>query len=99
MVNIADIAQSVLERTRDGKLSWDATVHDHVFQAVIGDKSILVSEYGLSYSLRILDERGRELDEFEEIHGNLLRQVYAEAKRRALDTDAQLSELLQKLQA
>ena len=99
MVNIEDIAQSVLERTRDGRLSWEATVHDHVFQAVIGDKSILVEDQGPAYRLRILDELGRELDACRDTRGSLLEEVYTEAKRRALNADAQLSDLLQKLQA
>lgn len=103
MANLEDIAEKVLERTREGKLSWEITVDEDVFQAVIGENSILVTEHrSFLHSIRILDEQGRELDTLVyklSDDGDLLQRVYIEAKRKALNTDVQLSELLEKLEA
>lgn len=111
MAEISDILTTLLERTRQDKISWQSTADDSAFLAVVGKGSVMIIEdqlYENIFVLRILNSEGREIESMaggsRSAQTNLeegvqLRELYSMARRIALGVDSQLDDLLKELQA
>ncbi|HEU0022663.1 MAG TPA: hypothetical protein VFR55_13475 [Dehalococcoidia bacterium] len=110
MAKVADIVTKLWQRSNQHKIRWEPTADDYVFLAAIGDSSsVTIAQYRDRNRIdevrfRILDERGRELEDYDtaenenEAIKEKLIEIYAEARRTALDIDNHLNELLQELE-
>ena len=110
MAEIADIVTKLWERTNQHKISWEPTVNENTFLATIGDSSsVTVTSYRSrdgddEVRFRILDERGRELEEYDTDENEddevieKLNDIYNEARRTALQINSRLDELLEELE-
>ena len=109
MAEISDILITLLERTRQDKVSWQTTADESAFVAVLGKASVSIEDdYNVGMTLRILNQEGREI---ESVGGHQpsvrptleqldqLRDIYTMARRIALGVDSQLDDLLKELQA
>ena len=75
MAEISDILTTLLERTRQNKVSWQTTADESAFVAVLGKASVIIEENTSSYVtligehvepgviLRVLDSEGRNLEQ------------------------------------
>ena len=112
MADVTDILTKLLERTNLDKVSWQSTVDDSTFLAVLGNTSVAINEeygdYGqLQYVLKILNQEGREIERLGSYTSNKdgetshdeLSELYLKARRIALGVDSQLDSLLQELEA
>lgn len=104
MADITDVLSKLLERTRQGKVSWQPTPDEHMFNAVIGNTIVEILEDPVGDSaLRVLNSVGRELEtlaswsdvgrEWE----TKLSELYQIARNNALEIDSQLEGLLKEL--
>jgi hypothetical protein len=104
------IVKLLEQRTSEGKLTWEATAKEGVFQTSFPRQTITISEdqnrYA-NYLIQILDERGRVVDEIRDNStGGLERPVdtetfarlYSAARHQAMRVDQTLDELLARLQ-
>ena len=77
MAEISEILSRVIERTDQGKLNWKPTASEQTFVAVIGDRSIMISEimppsrhilpsFSPSVEFKILDKTGRAIAELDD---------------------------------
>lgn len=112
MAEVTDILTKLLERTNQDKVSWQSTVDESTFLAVLGNTSVSIDEeygdYGqLQYVFKILNQEGREIERLgsntlntsgESSHDELS-ELYIKARRVALGVDGQLDNLLQELEA
>ena len=109
MAEIADILTTLVERSREDKISWRTSADESTFVAVLGKASVSIEEdYSQAMTLRILNQEGREIESMsrsvrsdqallEELAQ--LQELYAMARRAALGVGSQLDELLKELQA
>ena len=111
MADVTDILTKLLERTNQDKVSWQSTVDESTFLAVVGNTSVAINEeygdYGhLQYVLKILNQEGREIErlgsntpnKYGETSYAELSELYMMARRLALGVDSQLDKLLQELE-
>ena len=115
MAEISDILTTLLERTRQDKISWQLTADDYAFLAVFGKTSVMILEEDNEFIvisdrrpvvLRILNPEGREIERLSSgtmPGGNptvtQLRELHSMARHIALGVDSQLDDLLKELQA
>lgn len=114
MAEISQILTTLLERTRQNKISWQTTADDYVYLAVFGKASVMIREgesdlpfleIDKPVVLTILNTDGHEIERM--TGGSIpglgtepqLRELYTMARRVALGVDSQLDDLLKELQA
>ncbi len=106
MADQSELVNTILARTREGKLSWDELSLTG-FLTRVGDIGIIIDRArGVkSPSMRITDETGKVLEVIDgPIYSgeglgsvNLLSELYELARRQALNVDETLSDLQRKL--
>ncbi len=66
MANITEIAKLVLERTKEGRLAWEATADENSYLATLGNQSVRISRSSLPgsvyYVFSVLNKDGREIE-------------------------------------
>ena len=106
MAEVSDILAKLLERTNQNKVSWQTTVDDDAFIAVLGNASVRihVDQYSDTI-LKILNNEGREIEQIDSgvddgsQWKSELNALYLKARRIALGVDSELDELLRELEA
>lgn len=106
---ILRVARQALGKTEQGEANWTETDVEYVFSLHLPRGSITIEEREEGrIRLAIVDSRGLEVDEYitsyrlgqsdDELSLNdVLRDLYALAKRRALDTDKVIENILEDL--
>lgn len=113
---LVDLAKSLLERTRDDKISWTATDNETAFLFSGTSTSVRIStsfdnDGDMHTKLSLLNSRGTEVDSLQneyhpaEISGwepedwnEVLDDLYYSARRKALDVDSMLDDILADLE-
>ena len=113
MPKISEVAVRLLERTEQGKVSWEAPSMDrNEFVVRIGELSVSISkdspqygpygEFDESVTLRILDSKNKQIDytstDENEVEANKLRELYTKARWHALNVSGQLDEFIAALE-
>lgn len=103
---IVRIIQGVVRQTNAGKIDWDVTEREDVFQASFPNYSIRLSytesAMGVDYWLTVLNDEGvviesvSDVDVRDELDGayKIMERLYANARRVALGVDKALDDLL-----
>lgn len=90
---------SLLEAlTRSGRLRWEATADEEIYRAAFPSSVVRLSPDGFT----ILDEGGREVDEFTAVAEQEIARVqdlHSRARRSALNADQVLDNLIRDLQS
>ena len=105
MIELDQILDGLIRRTTDGKLKWQRSVHDNQFVASVDAISVVILQitlrgYGSGYSLEILDENGQTVEVFSSTRGyaEQMGQLFALARRSALNIDSVLQKLAESLE-
>ncbi len=94
----SELLSQLLQKTKDGTLTWEDTALNGDFVAAIGGRVSFTLEAGvLSPVLTMKDALDRELVRMSE--DPRLEQLYDAARRRALRVDETLDEVLQELRS
>lgn len=110
MAEITDILTTLLERTRQDKVGWQATADESTFVAVLGKASVAIEDirYDGMIVLRILNQEGIEIESMVGVGASTkttqeedeqLKELYSKARRVALSVDSQLEDLMKELEA
>ena len=108
MAEISDILATLLERTREDKVSWQTTAAESTFLAVLGKASVTIEESSFpeyNVVLRILNHEGRQIESLiigpttSPQQDQQLEELYSKARRIALGVDSQLEDLLKELES
>lgn len=100
---LASLVHILLEKTREDKVPWEATVRDNTFIAAFNRYGVAISAERFGYVLMFSDENGKEIKtKIENVigssdHGNL-EELFALAQRSAYNAEESLDNLLQELQ-
>lgn len=101
MVEMADVATKLAERTAQGRVPWKTAVGESSFSAKLGNLMVLISNSSGSIKLSVINEKGIEIDVLQPHglteRGQRLAALFRSAKRTALGTDRTLEELLELL--
>ena len=98
MVPLIDLATSVLQRTRDGKLTWNE-LSSASYVATVGEDSIIIARVsGPFYTMRFVNPQGTEIDKISpnvlnSEENSTLGEIYELARRQALKVDETLLNL------
>ena len=107
MADIADILMKLLERTDQGKVSWDGAPSDDTFIVTLGSVSVSIGTLDPFLDevvLRISNNEGRLLESLDTMSAegrslkNHLLDLYFKVRRQALGVDSQLDDLLKALE-
>jgi hypothetical protein len=100
MAFVKDLIQTIIEKTRAGKLLW-SEVGSNAFVTTIGDNSAVISRRGEIYDLYFRNSEGRMLEEIEtdrpEFDGINLDELYEIVRRQAFRVDETLMEIKRSL--
>ena len=96
MIALEDLAESVLEKTREGKLTW-TELSATGYHSNIGPNSITIDQFiggigGGTFALRFTNDKGTVIQTIHsspETHAKL-KEIYALARRQALRVDETL---------
>ncbi|WP_458718197.1 hypothetical protein [Pseudomonas gregormendelii] len=103
---IVRLIQGVVRQTNAGKIDWEVTEREEVFQASFTNYSIRLSQteadMGVDYWLTIINNEGLVIESVsdvqirEELDGayRIMESLYANARRVALGVDKALDDLL-----
>ena len=103
MAKIEEILDRLIELSNEGKVAWVRTVDASTFSAVLGNSSVLISKDETGLSLRLLNSAGEDLEHITpadtgEFWGSpRMEELYELARRRALNVDAELDNVLVEL--
>jgi hypothetical protein len=94
MISLNDLAASVLDKTREGKLNWKEFFSDS-YETSIGNYSIIIERKGIVYTMRLADRTGVEIERVSSGSGaagvhETLSEIYELARRQALRVDETL---------
>ncbi len=100
---LASLVDILLEKTREGKVSWEATVRENTFIAAFGRYGVAISDERFGYVLMFSDENGKEIKtNIENAVGSSdhrnLEELFTLAQRSAYNAEESLDNLLQELQ-
>jgi hypothetical protein len=106
------LIERLLTLTEEGKIDWKETASEDDFQAVVGQYVVAVfrtresEDWDNSFAVRVADRKGTLLEEAVGISGTaetggilngMLSQLFQKARRKALNVDEALTELLSSL--
>ena len=100
---LASLVDILLEKTREGKVSWEATVRENTFIAAFGRYGVAISSERFGFVLMFSDESGNEIETKIENavnspdNGNL-EELFTLAQRSAYNAEESLDNLLRELQ-
>ncbi len=107
MPNITEIVPMILERTKEGRLDWAITANVNSFLATLGNQSLKITRTpetlyeNEGYSLVVLNKDGVEIDQtsasIRSTEGKQLANIFGLARRRALNVEEELDELVKML--
>lgn len=102
MAKIETILEKLHQLSKEGKIAWKPTVAPSTFSVVLGESSALISRDKLTYRLRLLNSSGDDLDHTfynsSILSGDSrIEELYEIARRRALNVDAELDNVLVEL--
>ena len=95
MTSLTDLANSVLEKTREGKLNWKEFFPDS-YETSISNYSIIIERKGDVYTMRLANRAGVEIERVSPsgLGGvgvrEMLSEIYELARRQALRVDETL---------
>lgn len=100
---VADLIDLLLEKTREGKITWEATVRESTFIAPFGRYGVAISDERFGFVLMFSDENGKEIKtKIENSVGSSdhrnLEELFTLAQRSAYNAEESLDGLLQELQ-
>jgi hypothetical protein len=100
MVSLADLASSILEKARAGKLTW-SELGANAFMAEIGDNSVTIDKSGNSFELIFRNSQGKILERLDsdspDYHEMILGSLHEVARRQVLNVDDSLMAIKQSL--
>lgn len=103
MAKIETILEKLHQLSEEGKIAWKPTVDPSTFSVVLGESSVHVSKnmHGI-YHFRLLNSSGDDLDhtfyDSDRFSGDVrIADLYEIARRRALNIDAELDNVLSEL--
>ena len=102
---LAVLTRKLHERTIAGKIAWEVTALEWMFQSVFGGNLIQISEIGNDIKIAILNAEGDQIESFTDVDIKLLfsdpgksfslmTDIYSIAKRLALGTDQAIDSIL-----
>ena len=92
------LVDQVLEKTRKKLLAWEPTAREDEFLSTLGGTvAFLIRRTGTGETLILKDERARVLLTVTSVELSQVSQLYAEARRQALDVDESLDDVLEQL--
>ena len=110
MIELDQILDGLIRRTTDGKLQWRRSVRDDQFVASVDAISVVVGEWASfssgfrpTYRLEILDENGQTVEVLDNDNSTgeqyeKMGQLFALARRSALNIDSVLQKLAESLE-
>ncbi len=99
MAKIEAILQKLIQLSNEGKIEWAPTVDPLKFSAALGSSSVVIAKDGHTFYLNLLNRSGDDLDHMDsgEWGNPSMEQLYDLARRRALNVDAELDNVLVEL--
>ena len=99
MTKMEEILEKLNRLSNEEKIAWKPTVSPSTFSAVLGNSSAVISKDGLTFHLKLLNSSGDDLDHmYSGDWGNpRMEELYELARRRALNVDAELDDVLVEL--
>ncbi|RJP35551.1 MAG: hypothetical protein C4527_00430 [Candidatus Omnitrophota bacterium] len=94
------------EKTVNNKINWEETAEENIFLVSFSDYSVEIADYSDEshdlYKLRIYNKEGKIVDKISSdncsyLTANELKEVYENARRKAMGADEALGELLESL--
>ena len=100
---LAHLITTLLEKTREGKVSWEDTVRDRTFISAFGRYGVSISNERFGFVLMFLNENGKEVETKIENSADSseyieLEELFALAQRSAHNAEESIDNLLQELQ-
>jgi len=94
MISLTDLAESVLEKSREGKLTW-TELSPGSFHTKIGEEFIIIEREGVLPRMKIANQQGVELEKIRSASTavrdhQILSEIYEVARRQALRVDETL---------
>lgn len=102
-MNLIEAVPKLIETTSQGKLEWES-LGTNSFVASIGKVLVSVTYSSNNYAISLLDEGGATLEHkvYSSVSGSSfqsMKQLYDLARRRALNIDSALAELMKGLES
>jgi hypothetical protein len=102
---LTKILIELIQKTDSGSLAWEPTAEEGVYQVSFPRFTVQLSSNGADIVLSILNSEGTVIEEASDPEFTdhitdayvAMKQLYANARRRALGVDAALDELLEEL--
>ena len=92
------LVAQLLDKTRKRRLTWEPTAKEDEFLSTLGGNvSFIVASWQEADSLTIRDELGRILLSIDSNSVAQISELYAEARRQALNVDESLDRVLEQL--
>src|SRR5205814_924140 len=102
MADMKELAQSVLEKTREDKIQWEMTSSDF-FQTPIQNKTLTIDNHQRTFTLILRNDDGIIVDSLNaNVYGSaddtiLLRELFSVVRRKTLKVDETLNDILRHL--
>src|SRR5437764_653182 len=102
------LVQRLNRKTREGKIAWEETSEEDVFQAVFPDYSVAIFPRNNDYVLQVFNSEGKLLVELDDVElDNItpenvnmyeeMQELHENARHEALDVDDAIDDLLTQL--
>lgn len=98
-----DLIKKLTAKTEEGKIVWGESVSENAFQTTLPNMTIVVYSYRETYLVNILNSMDVVIEEITEedvaynFHEQKIKVLWELARRKALNVDAQIDELLSSL--
>lgn len=103
-----ELIRLLVKLTKEGKLAWESSYNDNAFRVNFANTTVVISEEKDSYFISLLNNVGAVVDTFSaprlmdadplgENWYSILRELFTDARRKALGADQVLDRILQEL--
>ncbi len=99
MRKIEEILERLHQLSSEGKIAWAPTADPRKFSAVLGNSSAVVSKDASNCRFKLLNSSGDDIDSLSsrQFDHLIIEQLWDLARRRALNIDAELDNVLVEL--
>ena len=101
MTKIELILDRLHQLTSEGKIAWERTADPMTYSAVLGNSSAVVDKepFDLIFNFKLLNSSGNDIESLNSTQFDhlLIEQLWDMARRRALNIDAELDNVLVEL--